>query len=134
MCSGKSPRRGGRGRPRGACPGSRSTTAKSTSYVVSPGSGSIDHSRYRSERPSAPSWPPCDGARRERLARAVGDEQRDAAGARVREGRPHAVAQVVLGRHVRDRVVHEHGVERPPEPERPHVAEDVLAVRIQRPR
>ena len=37
-------------------------------------------------------------AGRERLARAVGDEERDAARARVGEGRPEAGAQVVLGR------------------------------------
>ena len=71
-------------------------------------------------------------AGRERLARAVGDEERDAARPRVGEGRPEAGAQVVLGREVHDRVVHEDGVEGPAEPERPHVAEDVLAARVER--
>ena len=73
------------------------------------------------------------GAGRERLAREVGHEQRHAARARVRESRADAVAEVALGRHVRDRVVDEDGVERPPEAQRAHVAEHVLALGIQLP-
>ena len=73
------------------------------------------------------------GARRERLTREVGHEDRDAARARVREGRADAVAEVALGRHVRDRVVDEDGVERPAEPERPHVSEHVLALGVELP-
>ena len=71
------------------------------------------------------------GSRLERLAGVVGDEDGHTSGSRVGERGLHAGAQVVLGRQVHHRVVDEHGVERPSEPERPHVAEDVLAVGVQ---
>jgi len=47
-------------------------------------------------------------------------------------GGAEAVAQLVLGRHVRDGVVDEDRVERPSQPHGTHVAEDVLAVRVDR--
>ncbi len=53
------------------------------------------------------------GARLERLARAVGDEQGDASGACVRVRRAQAGPEIVLGREVRDGIVDEHDVERP---------------------
>ena len=53
-------------------------------------------------------------------------------GPRVREGGAHAGAEVVLGREVHHGVVHEDDVERAPEPERPHVAEHVLAAGVER--
>ena len=71
------------------------------------------------------------GAQGERLARVVRHEDGDAAGPRVRVSGRHAVGEHVLARHVRDRVVHEHDVEGPSEPQRAHVPEDVLAVRVQ---
>ena len=43
----------------------------------------------------------------------------------------HGRAQVVLRRHVDDSVVREHDVEAALEPQRPHVADDVLALRVQ---
>jgi hypothetical protein len=67
----------------------------------------------------------------ERLGDVVGDEQRDPAGAAVLERRREHPAEIVLGGHVRDRVVNEHGVERPAEPDRAHVALDVLALGVQ---
>jgi len=77
--------------------------------------------------------PTVAGARCERLSRVVRDEQRDAAGPGVRVGGAEAVAELVLGRHVRNGVVDEDRVERPPQPQRAHVAEDVLAVGVERP-
>ena len=41
------------------------------------------------------------------------------------------LAEIVLGGHVRDRVVHEHRVERPPQPHRTHVALEVLALGVE---
>ena len=71
-------------------------------------------------------------ARREGLAGAVGHEERDAARPGVREGGAHAGPEVVLGREVHHGVVDEDRVERAAEPERPHVAQNVLAARVER--
>ena len=70
----------------------------------------------------------------EGLPRAVRDHDRDAARARMRERRLEDGPQVGLARHVDDRVVGEHDVECAREPERPHVACEVLALGVQRPR
>jgi hypothetical protein len=75
--------------------------------------------------------PSVTGPGLEGLARTVRHEHGDATRPRVREGRLHARPEIVLCRQVHHRVVHEHDVERPAEPERPHVAEDVLAVGVQ---
>ena len=86
------------------------------------------------ERPPVVSVvPTVIGARLERLARAVRHEEGDTARPRVCERRLHARPEIVLGRQVHDRVVHEDGVERPSEAERPHVAEHVLAAGVQLP-
>ena len=52
--------------------------------------------------------------------------------AEVRGRRRDRRAEVVLGRHVRDRVVQEHGVEPLVQPQRAHVADDVPAARVDR--
>jgi len=69
--------------------------------------------------------------RHERLTRAVGHEQGDAAGARVGERRRDAGRELVLRSEISDRVVDEDDVEAPPEPQRAHVAEDVVAFRVE---
>ena len=66
----------------------------------------------------------------EDLARRVGDEQRESAGTAVHERRRDGVAQVAVGHHVVDGVVHEHGVEHATESDRPHVAGDVFALGV----
>jgi len=64
----------------------------------------------------------------------VRDEQGDAARAAVREGGLDHLAQVRLGGHVGDGVVHEDRVERAPEPQRAHVALMVRALGVETPR
>jgi hypothetical protein len=61
-------------------------------------------------------------------------EDHDAAGTHVHRGCLDGCAEVVLRRQVRDRVVDEDDVERPAEAQRAHVALDVLALGIERPR
>jgi hypothetical protein len=67
----------------------------------------------------------------EGLHHGVGNEQRHPAGLAVLERRSEHPAEIVLGGHVRDRVVHEHRVERPPQPNRTHVALEVLALGVE---
>lgn len=67
----------------------------------------------------------------ETLARVIGREERHAAGVAVNERRPHRKTEVLLRCHVGNRVVHEHGVELPAEPDRPHVALRVPAFGIE---
>ena len=43
----------------------------------------------------------------------------------------HRLEQVAFVRHVHDRVVDENGVEEPVQPQRPHIAGDMLASRIE---
>ena len=74
---------------------------------------------------------PVVGRGQERLSCVVGHEQRGTSRTQVREGRGEAVEQIGLGDHVGDRVVDEDDVERPSEPHRAHVAEDVLATGIE---
>ena len=69
---------------------------------------------------------------RERLAHVVGREQRGAARARVGERRRRGRGEIRARGHVDHRVVDQHGVERAPEPQRAHVAGQVLALRVQR--
>ena len=59
-------------------------------------------------------------------------EQRRPAGAEMQGNVFQRRAKVVLRRDVGNRVVHEHGIEGAPEPQRPHVALDVLAFGVQR--
>jgi len=73
------------------------------------------------------------GPRLEDLGRRVGRQDHDATGAHVRRGGLDRPPQVALAREVGDRVVGEHHVEHPPEAERPHVADEMLALRVQRP-
>jgi hypothetical protein len=94
-------------------------------YVSSFGSGSQSHSRYRTARPS-PSPPPCS-------VDVVGDEQRHASPATVDGGGLDRGPEVLLRGHVVDGVMGEHRVELPSQPQRAHVALDVLAVGIQLP-
>ena len=70
------------------------------------------------------------GALDERVRDVVGREDRRAARPRVDERRLDRRAQVGLRRHVGDAVVGEDGVEDAAEPQRPHVAGDVLALGI----
>ena len=83
------------------------------------------------QRAVGPVVPAVVGGRLEGLGHRVGDEQRHPARPGVLERRREHRPQVVLGRHVRDRVVHEHRVERPPQPHRTHVALDVLALGVE---
>ena len=69
----------------------------------------------------------------EQLPGRVGDEQGRTAGAQMHGHGLDGRAKVVLCRDVRDRVVHEHGIEGALEPQRPHVALEVLALGVQRP-
>ena len=85
------------------------------------------------QRAVRPVVPAVVGGRLERLRHRVRDEQRHPAGAAVLERRREHRPEVLLGRHVRDRVVHEHRVERPPQPHRTHVALDVLALGVEPP-
>src|ERR687891_732772 len=72
------------------------------------------------------------GPGREPFPNEVRDEQRHSARTEVVECRAHHRAKVVARRHVVDRVVDEDGIEREPQPERAHVALDVLALRVDR--
>jgi len=69
-------------------------------------------------------------ARAERLGGVVGNEHRDAARPAVRERRPDHLPQVVLARDVVDRIVDQDRVERPAQPDRPHVALNVLTLGV----
>jgi hypothetical protein len=79
-----------------------------------------------------PVVPAVINARRERLANDVWHEQRHASGTHVSGGRLDRCSEIVLGRHVHDRVVDEHRVERTAESERSHVALHVLALGVDR--
>ena len=68
----------------------------------------------------------------ERFADVIGREQGGAARARVRERRRRDGGEIGARRHVGDRVVHEHRVELAREAQRPHVARQVLAIRVER--
>ena len=74
---------------------------------------------------------PCIGL--EGLANVVGHEEREAPRFAVRESGLDGSSQVAERRHVLDGVVNENRVEGPIEPQRAHVAEQMLAVRVQRP-
>ena len=63
--------------------------------------------------------------------RNVGTEEGEAPGLEVRAGGGHRGAQVLRRRQVVDGVVDEHGVEGPAEPDAPHVALDVLEIRVE---
>jgi hypothetical protein len=63
----------------------------------------------------------------------VRDEQGHAARAAVCENGLYHLAQVSLGGHIGDGVVHEDRVERPPEPQRPHVALMMRALGVEAP-
>ena len=71
------------------------------------------------------------GFRLEVLRDVVRDQYRDPARPAMRVRGLHRLAQVVLADHVLDRVVHEDRVERPAQPDGPHVALHVLALRVQ---
>ncbi len=74
---------------------------------------------------------PVRGFRPERLGRAVRRDHDDTARAARVERCGARAAQVVLGGRVHHGVVHEHGVELPPESYRPHVAAAMLALGVQ---
>ncbi len=63
----------------------------------------------------------------------VGDEHRDASRTAVGERGVHRVAQVSLGQQVVHGVMHEHGVTAAVQAHCPHVAQLVVAVRVQPP-
>ena len=64
------------------------------------------------------------------FAREVRGEQCDAAWAAVFQGDRHRLTQIGFRGQILDRVVNQHRVERPPQPQRAHVALDALALRI----
>ncbi len=66
-----------------------------------------------------------------RLGRVVGDHDDDPARSAVLERGAERRQQVVLGEHVAHGVVDEHGVEGPPQPHGAHVADDVVARRVE---
>lgn len=68
----------------------------------------------------------------ERLADAIGREHRRVSGPAVHECGLDRGADIALGGHVHDGVVHEHRVERAAEPYRAHLALPMLAVGIER--
>jgi hypothetical protein len=72
------------------------------------------------------------GAGLERFTDVIRLEHGRATRSEMRERGLERRAQVRLGRHVADRVVDQHGIERPPEAERTHVADVVLGVGIDR--
>ena len=109
---------------------SRKRNAYSTAYVWSVGSG-VPAPLERAHRAR-----PLLAAHRivlllERLLDEVRREDGRPARSRVRERRLDDGGEVLLGRHVHHRVVHEHDVERPAEAQGPHVPEDVLALRVE---
>ena len=113
------PARGGRPRSR-----SRTSCRPDQGRSSTRGSAARGRRRRRDRRGR------CRARRSRACSRARRARRRPAACARRRC--PMQRAQVVLGREVHDGVVHEDGVERAPEPERPHVAEDVLAAGVER--
>lgn len=70
----------------------------------------------------------------ERLASAIGLEERDTTRPRVDKRCLERCAKIVLGRHVHHGIVEEDDVESAAEAQRSHVSRDVLALRIQAPR
>ena len=78
-----------------------------------------------------PVVPAVVGGWSEILADVIGREQRGAARLAVQVRRLDGALQVLLRRHVDDRIVNEHGVEPAAEPDGPHVAFDMLAFRIE---
>jgi len=71
----------------------------------------------------------CTGA--EGLADVVGGEERGAAGSAVHVCRRDRCSEVVFRRHIDDRIVDEDGVELAAKADDPHVALEVLALRVQ---
>ncbi len=100
--------------------------------MSSPGSGSVDHSRYRRARPSLPSSPPWSVSGSKVSLTQSGQDDRGAAGTAMAGGG----CQCGLHRRgvgaIHDRVVDQHQVELAPQVERTHVAEHVFAVRVER--
>jgi hypothetical protein len=72
------------------------------------------------------------GGRPEIFPDSIRSEQGRSARSAVDEGGFDRLAQIGFGRHIADGIVDEDEVELPPEPRRPHVALDVLALRVQR--
>ncbi len=70
----------------------------------------------------------------ERVLDMVGYEKQEPAWPAVGRGRLDHPAQVGDADDIVDRVVHQHGVERPPEPHRPHVTLPVSALGVEPPR
>jgi hypothetical protein len=76
---------------------------------------------------------PIARSRRERLADVVRHDNDRAARTAVDRGGAQCGQDVRRGRRIHDGVVHEHDVELTIEPQRPHVPQDVLALRVHRP-
>ena len=73
------------------------------------------------------------GERRKALARAVRGDEGGAAGPCVEEGGLEGAKEISLRRHVHDRVMDEHAIERPAEPDGPHVSAGVPALWVKAP-